>query len=43
VATKVEVFNEDTQTYETFNLLDNESELQTDNEQEQMTDQFLSG
>ena len=41
IATKVEVFNEDTQTYETFHLLDEESELQLTDEQEQVTDQDI--
>lgn len=41
IATRVEVFNEDTQTYETFHLLDEESELQLTDEQEQVTDQDI--
>jgi len=41
IATKVEVFNEDTQSYETFNLLDDDSELELTGEQEKLDDQGI--
>ena len=41
IATKVEVFNEDTQSYETFNLLDDDSELELTGEQEKLDDQDI--
>lgn len=41
IATKIEVFNEDTQIYETFNLLDDDSELELTGEQEKVTGQDI--
>ena len=41
VATKVEVLNEDTQSYEAFSPLDGDSELELTGEQEKLDDQDI--